>query len=36
MGATPRLFELEDVESRRIRHVEWTDPGTRHQPERGS
>jgi hypothetical protein len=27
MGATPRLFELEDVESGRIRHVEWTDPG---------
>ncbi len=27
MGATPRLFELEDVESGRIRRVEWTDPG---------
>jgi hypothetical protein len=27
MGATPRLLELEDVESGRIRHVEWTDPG---------
>lgn len=27
MGATPRLLELEDVESGRIRRVEWTDPG---------
>jgi hypothetical protein len=27
MGATPRLLELEDVRSGRIRRVEWTDPG---------
>jgi len=27
LGATPRLFELKDVESGRIRRVEWTDPG---------
>ena len=27
MAATPPLLELEDVESGRIRHVEWTDPG---------
>jgi len=26
IGATPRLVELEDVESGRIRRVEWTDP----------
>jgi len=36
MGATPRLFELEDVESGRIRPVEWTDPGLDTSPERAS
>ncbi len=34
MGATPRLLELEDVESGRIRRVEWTDPGLDTSPGR--
>src|SRR6266516_2354578 len=33
MGATPRLLELEDVESGRIRPVEWTDPGLDTSPK---
>ena len=36
MGATPRLLELEDVESGRIRRVEWTDPGFDTSPRRAS
>jgi len=36
MGATPRLFEIEDVESGRIRRVEWTDPGLDTSPGRAS
>ena len=36
MGATPRLLELEDVESGRIRRVEWTDPGLDTSPGRAS
>ncbi len=33
MGATPQLLELEDVESGRIRRVEWTDPGLDTSPK---
>jgi hypothetical protein len=34
IGATPRLLELEDIESGRLRRVEWADPGLdTHPPE---
>jgi hypothetical protein len=34
VGASPRLLELEDVESGRMRRVEWTDPGIDTSPRR--
>ena len=32
IGATPRLVELEDAESGRIRRVEWSDPNLETAP----
>jgi hypothetical protein len=32
IGATPRLLELEDIESGRLRRVEWADPGLDTRP----
>jgi hypothetical protein len=36
IGAIPRVVELEEVESGRIRRVEWSDPDLDTAPTKGS